>query len=172
MVFFRMVLNNKHFRGSNVKQSVSPVKLEKMKNRCTLSKNCSIHGKNHEIFCLYNSWTHVKKMFLIFEVGTVGPCLVVGPCLGGKKRGGGGSWPPWPPCSYAPDLYGKFICADKNIDKNKKNLSPISTPVTVFLIATKLLNLYKFETVRFSVCLHNLFCENLTAIACMIILLL
>ena len=39
-------------------------------------------------------------------------------------------------------LYSKLTCTDKNNDKNKTNLpSPISTPVTVFLIAEKPLNL-------------------------------
>ena len=40
------------------------------------------------------------------------------------------------------DLFWKFMCTDENNDKNKTNLflTP-STPVTVFLIARKLLYL-------------------------------
>ena len=40
------------------------------------------------------------------------------------------------------NLYLKFLCTDKNNDKNKTNLPLLtSTPVTVFLIAEKLLSL-------------------------------
>ena len=42
------------------------------------------------------------------------------------------------------NLYWKFMCTDKNNDKNKKKLPhppPTFTPVTVFFIAQKLLRL-------------------------------
>ena len=43
---------------------------------------------------------------------------------------------------YELNLYRKFTCTDKNNDKNKTNLPPpSSSPVTVFLIAEKLLSL-------------------------------
>ena len=38
------------------------------------------------------------------------------------------------------DLYCKFICADENYDKNKRNLPPLPPPFppsTAFLIAEK-----------------------------------
>ena len=39
-------------------------------------------------------------------------------------------------------LYWKFMCTDKIIDQNKMNLPPpLSTSVTIFLKAEKLLNL-------------------------------
>ena len=48
------------------------------------------------------------------------------------------------------NLYWEFMCADKNNDKNKKNLHPpspvpSSTPVTVYLIAEKLLSLWAWN---------------------------
>ena len=40
------------------------------------------------------------------------------------------------------NLFWKFIWTDKNNEKNKMNLpSPLSTPVTVFLITEKLLSI-------------------------------
>ena len=42
------------------------------------------------------------------------------------------------------------MCTDKNNDKNKNNLPlPHSTPVTVFLIAEKLLLTLKFSNFQF-----------------------
>ena len=68
------------------------------------------------------------------------------------------------------DLFWKFMCTDENNDKNKTNLFlPPSTPVTVFLIARKLLYLWLWNLQTFSLFCW-LFCEKLSVIAWMIIL--
>ena len=57
-------------------------------------------------------------------------------------------------------LVWKFICPDKNNDKNKTNLPlPPSTPVTLLLIAEKLLSDFKV-----SVCFLIIFCKNFSII--------
>ena len=52
---------------------------------------------------------------------------------------------------YELNLYRKFTCTDKNNDKNKTSLPPPpSTPVTVFLIAEKLLSPWLWNVQIFS----------------------
>ena len=66
--------------------------------------------------------------------------------------------------------YWKFMCTDKNNDKNKTKPLSSSTPFTVFLIAEKLLNLWLWNFQTFSLflltglwkikcnCMSGLFC--------------
>ena len=59
------------------------------------------------------------------------------------------------------NLYWKFMCRDKNDDKNKMNLPPPpSTPVTVFLIAGELLSLRLGNFLTFSLFLLAVLWEN------------
>ena len=54
------------------------------------------------------------------------------------------------------NLYWKFMCTDKNYDKNKTYKTyplPPSTPVTVFLIAKNSF-VYDFEFFMLSVCFY------------------
>ena len=56
------------------------------------------------------------------------------------------------------NLYWKFMCTDKNYDKNKTYKTyplPPSTPVTVFLIAKKLLRLWLWVFHAFSLFLST-----------------
>ena len=48
------------------------------------------------------------------------------------------------------NLYRKFMCTEENNDKNKENLHPVATPVTVFLIAgTLLCHYYVYDSMNF-----------------------
>ena len=48
------------------------------------------------------------------------------------------------------NLYRKFMCTEENNDKNKENLHPAATPVTVFLIAgTLLCHYYVYDSMNF-----------------------
>ena len=48
------------------------------------------------------------------------------------------------------NLYRKFMCTEENNNKNKENLHPAATPVTVFLIAgTLLCHYYVYDSINF-----------------------
>ena len=64
------------FRSSNMKWSISPMQLEKIKSRHKLSKSCIVYGKNGEISGPYNFWKPQKAISLMFESKTVGSYLV------------------------------------------------------------------------------------------------
>ena len=72
-----------------------------MKSRYKLSKNFSLHGKNHEICGRTISEHLLKTIFLMFETETVGPCLV-------RNLKYGGHGPPGPHSGYAPESSSGF----------------------------------------------------------------
>ena len=80
-----------------------------------MSKNCSIHHNNHEVFDSYNFWTPVDNNIpdLMFETETVEPCLV-------QKSKSGGTWPP---ASQYLSIKGydcdEFIWSKKRFFKNQ-----------------------------------------------------
>ena len=93
-----------------------------MKSCHKLSKNCSIHGKNHEIFGPYNFWTPVKTIALMFETETVGPFLV-------RKLKWGGHGLRGSPSGYAPVsvLLIYFWWPKMFPEKYQETLSPSSS---------------------------------------------